>query len=49
MTKEIDAARKESGRNRPPLSELILNAAMEHFSEETLLRSPEESYERVTN
>lgn len=30
-----------------PLSELILNAAMEHFSEETLLRSPEESYERV--
>jgi len=31
----------------PPLSELILNAAMEHLSEETLLRTPEESYERV--
>ena len=31
----------------PPLSELILNAALETLSEETLLRSPEESYERV--
>lgn len=29
-----------------PISELILNAAYEHLSEETLLRSPEESYER---
>ena len=31
----------------PPLSELILNAAMEHLSEETLLRTPKESYERI--
>ncbi|KAL3943386.1 MAG: hypothetical protein SGBAC_002552 [Bacillariaceae sp.] len=31
---------------QPPVSELILNAAYEHLSEETLLRSPEESYER---
>jgi tRNA-dihydrouridine synthase A len=30
-----------------PLSELILNAATEYLSEETLLRTPEESYERV--
>jgi tRNA-dihydrouridine synthase A len=30
-----------------PLSELILNAAMEHLSEETLFRTPEESYERI--
>jgi tRNA-dihydrouridine synthase len=29
----------------PPLSELILNAAMEHLSDDVLLRSPEESYE----
>jgi len=32
---------------QPPLSELILNAAMEHLSEETLLRTPAESYERI--
>lgn len=32
--------------NEPPLSELILNAAKEHLSEEVLLRTPEESYER---
>ena len=31
----------------PPLSELIMNAAMETLSEEALLRSPEESYERL--
>jgi len=31
---------------QPPLSELILNAAHTHLSEEVLLRSPEESYER---
>ncbi|KAI2491493.1 dihydrouridine synthase [Fragilaria crotonensis] len=31
----------------PPLSELIMNAAMETLSEEILLRSPEESYERL--
>jgi tRNA-dihydrouridine synthase A len=32
--------------DQPPLSELILNAAHEHLSEEVLLRTPEESYER---
>jgi hypothetical protein len=30
----------------PPLSEMILNAAHSHLSEEVLLRTPEESYER---
>jgi len=32
---------------QPPLSAMIMNAALEHLSEETLCRSPEESYERV--
>ena len=31
----------------PPLSELVMNVAMETMSEEILLRSPEDSYERV--
>ena len=31
---------------QPPISELILNCAYEHLSEEVLLRTPEESYER---
>lgn len=31
---------------QPPISELILQAAVEHLSEEVLLMSPEESYER---
>jgi hypothetical protein len=31
---------------QPPISELILNPAQEHLSEEVLLRTPEESYER---
>jgi tRNA-dihydrouridine synthase A len=31
---------------QPPVSELILQAAYENLSEEVLLRSPEESYER---
>lgn len=33
--------------DRRPLSELIMSAAVEHLSEETLLRTPEESYERL--
>lgn len=40
---------QSQGKNlvgQPPISELILNAAHEHLSEEVLLRSPEESYER---
>jgi tRNA-dihydrouridine synthase A len=36
----------EGGSTRP-LSELIMNAAMEHLSEETLFRTREESYERI--
>jgi len=31
--------------DQPPLSELILNAAQKHLSEEALLKTPEESYE----
>ena len=41
------AAQGKSVAGMPPLSEMILNAAMEHLSEETLLRSPQESYERI--
>lgn len=41
------AQQGKSLEGTPPLSELILNAAMQHLSEETLLRSPEESYERI--
>lgn len=33
-------------QTHPPLSELILNAAHSHISEEVLLRTPEESYEK---
>lgn len=40
-------AQGQSWKGEPPLSELILNAALEHLSEETLLRTPEESYERI--
>jgi tRNA-dihydrouridine synthase A len=32
---------------QPPISELILNVAYDKLSEEVLLRTPEESYERV--
>jgi tRNA-dihydrouridine synthase A len=32
---------------QPPLSELILEAALKHLDMETLLRTPEESYERL--
>jgi tRNA-dihydrouridine synthase A len=32
---------------QPPLSELILGAALKHLDMETLLRTPEESYERL--
>jgi tRNA-dihydrouridine synthase A len=32
---------------QPPISELILNAAHTHLSEDVLLRTPEESYERL--
>jgi tRNA-dihydrouridine synthase A len=32
---------------QPPLSEQIMNAALQHLSQETLFRTPEESYERI--
>lgn len=49
---EIAASAKElhskgvSFKSQPPLSELIMTTALENLSEETLLRSPQESYER---
>ena len=41
------ASQGKSWRDEPPLSELILEAATQHLSEEILLRTPEESYERI--
>ena len=41
------AAHGKTIEGQPPLSELILNVAYEHLSEEVLLRSPEESYDRL--
>ena len=41
------AAHGKTMEGQPPLSELILNVAYEHLSEEVLLRSPEESYDRL--
>lgn len=35
------------GMMNVPISELIMNAALDNLSEEVLLRSPEESYERL--
>jgi tRNA-dihydrouridine synthase A len=37
--------RHQSQRLDPPLSELLLEAAQKHLSQETLLRTPRESYE----
>ena len=45
LPKKLDAQGKTL-EGYPPLSELILNAAYEHLSQEVLLRSPEESYDR---
>jgi tRNA-dihydrouridine synthase A len=45
MPKKLEAQGKTL-EGYPPLSELILNAAYENLSEEVLLRSPEESYDR---
>lgn len=41
------AAQGKSLEGMPPLSEMIMNCALTHLSEETLLRTPEESYERL--
>ena len=38
----------EGTREGPPLSELILQAAASHLSEEVLYRSPRESYEMAS-
>ena len=45
--KQLHLNGKDVGKDQPPLSEQILNAAMTHLSEETLYRSPEESYDRL--
>lgn len=37
----------KSLEKQPPLSDLILQAAMENLTEETLLRTPQESYDRI--
>jgi hypothetical protein len=34
-------------QSQPPLSELILEAATQHLSEEVLYRTPKESYEKI--
>jgi tRNA-dihydrouridine synthase A len=41
------AAEGKSMENQPPLSEMIMSCAFKHLSEETLLRTPAESYERI--
>jgi tRNA-dihydrouridine synthase A len=41
------AAQGKTMEGQPPISELILEAAHKHLSEEVLLRTPEESYERL--
>jgi tRNA-dihydrouridine synthase A len=45
IPKKLQAEGK-SLEGQPPISELILRAAHEHLSDDVLLRSPEESYER---
>ena len=39
--------RGESLDGQPPISELIMNAALENIGEDVLLRSPKESYENL--
>jgi hypothetical protein len=41
------AAEGKSLEGQPPLSEMIMNCALQHLDEETLLRTPAESYERL--
>ena len=45
IPKNLDK-RNKSLDSQPSISELIVNTALECLSEETLLRTPEESYER---
>jgi tRNA-dihydrouridine synthase A len=44
---KILKAQGKSLAGQPPLSELIMSVAMEHLSEEALLRTPKESYDRL--
>ena len=46
IPKKLESQGK-SLEGQPPISELIMDIAYTHLSEETLLRTPEESYERV--
>ena len=47
IPKKLHAQGKSVVEGQPKLSELIMDAALTHLSDETLDRSPEESYERV--
>lgn len=46
-TPKMLAAQGKTLEGLPPISELILNAALDHLSEDVLLRTAEESYERL--
>ena len=51
IPKKLERERKQNPNaiqvDQPPISELIMNAATTHLSEEVLYRSPEESYEKM--
>lgn len=47
LPKKLQSQGTSLAAGQPPLSELILSTAMKHLSEETLLRTPQESYERM--
>lgn len=51
LPKKFDRERKQNPNveqpGQPPLSELIMNVATTHLSEEVLYRSPEESYDKL--
>jgi len=51
IPKKLERERKQNPdavqADQPPISELIMNAATTHLSEEVLYRSPEESYEKM--
>jgi tRNA-dihydrouridine synthase A len=47
LPKKLKSEGKSMTAGQPPLSELILNAALKHLDMETLLRTPAESYQRI--
>ena len=51
IPKKLERERKQNPNavqaDQPPISELIMNAATTHLSEEVLYRSPEESFEKM--